>query len=376
MSADPSARRGIPDATVARLPEYLRALTGLAERGITSRLLRGARGGRRGPLGQAAQGPVPPRAPTACAVSATRWTTSPTRSRASSASPRTGRWPSSAWATSGTRSPPTAGSRRVASGWSALLDQDPAMIGEEVAGLAGAAIDELRALVAEQRRRDRRHRHARRRRPGTSVTGWWPPASARILNFAPLRAVGARRRRRAQGRPVHRAADPGLPRAAQGVRRARRPRPVRVRADQVHGVVPDEPPVLGLSHHTLRSPLLEGVSLDGAARADARCAASRPRTNVAEAVVVATCNRTEVYAEGPPSTARSPTSPTLLADHAASTGRAARAPLRALRGPRRRARVHGGLRPGLHGGGGGAGPRPDARPPCAPARRRATPAAR
>ncbi|TPG14807.1 redox-sensing transcriptional repressor Rex [Pedococcus bigeumensis] len=36
MSADPSARRGIPDATVARLPEYLRALTGFAERGITS----------------------------------------------------------------------------------------------------------------------------------------------------------------------------------------------------------------------------------------------------------------------------------------------------------------------------------------------------
>jgi redox-sensing transcriptional repressor len=36
LSTDPSARRGIPDATVARLPEYLRALTGLAERGITS----------------------------------------------------------------------------------------------------------------------------------------------------------------------------------------------------------------------------------------------------------------------------------------------------------------------------------------------------
>ena len=36
LSAEPSARRGIPDATVARLPEYLRALTGLAERGITS----------------------------------------------------------------------------------------------------------------------------------------------------------------------------------------------------------------------------------------------------------------------------------------------------------------------------------------------------
>ncbi len=36
MSADPSARRGVPDATVARLPEYLRALTSLAERGISS----------------------------------------------------------------------------------------------------------------------------------------------------------------------------------------------------------------------------------------------------------------------------------------------------------------------------------------------------
>ena len=36
MSADPSTRRGIPDATVARLPEYLRALTGFAERGIAS----------------------------------------------------------------------------------------------------------------------------------------------------------------------------------------------------------------------------------------------------------------------------------------------------------------------------------------------------
>jgi redox-sensing transcriptional repressor len=36
VSADPSTRRGIPDATVARLPEYLRALTGFAERGIAS----------------------------------------------------------------------------------------------------------------------------------------------------------------------------------------------------------------------------------------------------------------------------------------------------------------------------------------------------
>jgi len=36
LTADPAARRDIPDATVARLPEYLRALTDLAERGIAS----------------------------------------------------------------------------------------------------------------------------------------------------------------------------------------------------------------------------------------------------------------------------------------------------------------------------------------------------
>ncbi|KGN33917.1 REX family transcriptional regulator [Knoellia sinensis KCTC 19936] len=36
MSADVAARRGIPDASVARLPGYLQALTSLAERGISS----------------------------------------------------------------------------------------------------------------------------------------------------------------------------------------------------------------------------------------------------------------------------------------------------------------------------------------------------
>jgi len=36
VTADPALRRDIPDATVARLPEYLRALTDLADRGISS----------------------------------------------------------------------------------------------------------------------------------------------------------------------------------------------------------------------------------------------------------------------------------------------------------------------------------------------------
>ena len=36
MSADPTVRREIPDATVARLPEYLRTLSRLAEEGVLS----------------------------------------------------------------------------------------------------------------------------------------------------------------------------------------------------------------------------------------------------------------------------------------------------------------------------------------------------
>jgi glutamyl-tRNA reductase len=54
--------------------------------------------------------------------------------------------------------------------------------------------------------------------------------------------------------------------------------------------------VLGLSHHTAPLSLLEAVSLDDSARADL---ASRivGRDNVSEAIVVSTCNRTEVYAE-------------------------------------------------------------------------------
>ena len=53
--------RDIPEATVARLPVYLRALTTLAEQGTTHLLQRGARRRRRGQLRQAAQGPLLPR---------------------------------------------------------------------------------------------------------------------------------------------------------------------------------------------------------------------------------------------------------------------------------------------------------------------------
>jgi glutamyl-tRNA reductase len=54
--------------------------------------------------------------------------------------------------------------------------------------------------------------------------------------------------------------------------------------------------ILGLSHHTAPLPLLEAMSLDPQRRA--RLAASlTARENLTEAIVVSTCNRTEVYAE-------------------------------------------------------------------------------
>lgn len=54
--------------------------------------------------------------------------------------------------------------------------------------------------------------------------------------------------------------------------------------------------VLGLSHHTAPLPLLEAVSLDETARADL-AARIVGRENASEAIVVSTCNRTEIYAE-------------------------------------------------------------------------------
>jgi glutamyl-tRNA reductase len=54
--------------------------------------------------------------------------------------------------------------------------------------------------------------------------------------------------------------------------------------------------VIGVSHHNSRIDLLERLSLDTAGRRDLLEALCR-RDNVAEAVVVSTCNRTEVYVE-------------------------------------------------------------------------------
>ena len=54
--------------------------------------------------------------------------------------------------------------------------------------------------------------------------------------------------------------------------------------------------ILGLSHHTAPLPLLEAMSLDAERRRRLAASLTR-RENLAEAIVISTCNRTEVYAE-------------------------------------------------------------------------------
>ena len=54
--------------------------------------------------------------------------------------------------------------------------------------------------------------------------------------------------------------------------------------------------VLGLSHHGAPLSLLESVALDPDARTALEASVLRSE-HVSEAVVVSTCNRTEVYAE-------------------------------------------------------------------------------
>lgn len=54
--------------------------------------------------------------------------------------------------------------------------------------------------------------------------------------------------------------------------------------------------ILGLSHHTAPLPLLEAMSLNTAGRSDLGRRLTQ-RENLAEAIVVSTCNRTEVYAD-------------------------------------------------------------------------------
>ena len=107
--------------------------------------------------------------------------------------------------------------------------------------------------------------------------------------------------------------------------------------------------VLGLSHHGAPLSLLESVALDPEARTALETAVLRSE-HVTEAVVLSTCNRTEVYAE-------CLTFHGALADITDGPGRGLlgrpqrppAAPVRALRGARHRPRLLGRRGPRLDG---------------------------
>ena len=165
MSAAVVSPRGIPDARSHGSPATCAASP---RRRAGDRLgeLRGARRRRRGQPGQAAQGPVPPRL-----VRHPRGGLRgrPARLRdlaAPSGSPRTGRSPSSGWATSAGRSRHTAASPPAASGSSPSSTTTPRVVGTSVGGRRVRPMTDL----ARPRRRagagHRRHRHPGRLRPG------------------------------------------------------------------------------------------------------------------------------------------------------------------------------------------------------------------
>ena len=208
--------RGIPEATVARLPIYLRALIGLSERGTTtcsSEELATAAGVNSAKLRKDLSylGSYGTRG--------VGYDVEYLRYQIAREIGVTQDWPvvivgigNLGHALANYCGFSSRGFRIVA-----LLDADPDRHGEDVGGLGIRAFDEIEDLVERPGCRHRRHRDPRARGAGRVR----PAGGGRRHQHPELRAggaVGARRGRRTQGGPVHRAADPGLPRAAQGPR--------------------------------------------------------------------------------------------------------------------------------------------------------------
>ena len=160
-----------------------------------------------------------------------------------------------------------------------LVDSDPTRLGQTVAGLPIRPLSDLERVVSEC---------------GVNIGVIATPAAAaqdvcerlvarrrhQHLELRADRPLRRRRGRRAQGRSRDRAADPGLPRAAQG-------RPCGVRLMSVL--------VVGLSHRSAPVSLLERASVVGDDLPGLLLRAT-DAPHVGEAVVVSTCNRVELYA--------------------------------------------------------------------------------
>ena len=275
----PAARRDIPDATVARLPEYLRALTGLAERGIpsvSSEELAAAAGVRSAKLRKDLShlGSYGVRG-VGYEVEHLAYRDLPR----SSASPRTGRWPSSAWATSATRSPPTPASPTRGFRVVALLDQRPRVVGEA---------DRRACPCSPMADLDRA-----RRRAAASPSASSPPPPPRAqavcdaLVAAGVRSVLTSPRACSPCPTAWTCARSTCPPSCRSSPSTSSARPSRRRgALPAGGALPVSLVVLGLSHHTAPLPLLEAVALDADGRPRSSAAALAHGENVAEAVVL------------------------------------------------------------------------------------------
>ena len=215
VSADPAIRRDIPDATVARLPEYLRALSRRRRHGSVLGVLGRARRRRRASGRPSCARISATSGRTASGGSVTRSSTSPWRSRAPSG--LTQDWPVAIVGMGNLGRALAAYSGFATGGFhiAALFDDDPELVGETV--LDVAIVDRSSARAAPSP-------------TAASPSGSSPPrpASAQqvcdalveagissMLNFAPLVLAVPAERRRAPGRPLDRAARPRLPRAAQ-----------------------------------------------------------------------------------------------------------------------------------------------------------------
>ena len=359
MSADPSARRGIPDATVARLPEYLRALTGLAERGITSvssEELASAAGVRSAKLRKDLSHLG------SYGVRGVGYEVDHLAYQISRELGLTQDWPVAIVGMGNLGHALAAYSGFATRGFRvvALLDQDAHLLGQEIAGITVQPMTVLAELVAEQ---------------GLAIGVIATPAASAqgvcdqlvaagvrsILNFAPCvlvvpEDVDVRKVDLSTELQILAFHEQRKALAAEG---ALDVEPIERGADQPGGR-PMSLVILGLSHHT--------APLSAARGHDAR-------------------RRGPPHAVGEPDPSRQPRRGDRgvhlqphrglrrvddlprrghrhrrRADrgHRRRSRRAARAPLRPLRGPGHRARLHGRLRAGLDGGRRGPDPRPDA----------------
>ena len=191
--ASTDTARDIPEATVARLPVYLRALTSLAERGHRAPAPARSSPPPPGSTAPSSARTCPTSAPTAPAASGTTSSTCATRSPARSGSPRTGRSSSSGSATSATRSRTTPASAAAGFRVVALLDADADRHGEHGRRRRRTALRRPRADRRASTASPSASSPPRRAPPRTSRDRMVAAGISSILNFAPAVLVGARR---------------------------------------------------------------------------------------------------------------------------------------------------------------------------------------